>query len=58
MFQKVDISQVPREVPQLFGVEAIPVVVALDGNGRVLGRLAGFIEPGEFRAKLSRLRGR
>lgn len=58
IFRKVDISEVPREVPRAFGVVAIPVAIALDGDGHVLGRLTGFVEPEEFRGQLLRLRGR
>ena len=58
VMRKVDISEVPSEVPQAFSVVVIPVAIALDGEGRVLDRLAGFMEPGDFRDRLARIRGR
>ena len=44
---KVDVSE-RKEVATQFGVSAIPMAVALTGEGEVLGRVLGFVEPARF----------
>jgi thioredoxin-like negative regulator of GroEL len=48
---RVDVSKRP-DLAYRFGVLAVPMVVALAGDGRVLGRKAGFVEPESFVAWL------
>ena len=47
-----------REVATLFGVDAIPVAVAVDAGGRELGRAENFVEPAKFRRLLETWRRR
>lgn len=35
-----------------------PALLVLDGNGREIGRIAGFLEPEPFLAKLEEIRAR
>jgi thioredoxin-related protein len=44
---QINIDNEP-ELAEHFGVEAIPVVAVVDGNGKVLGEQAGQMEPEEF----------
>lgn len=41
---RVDVSTT-AEVARTLGVHAVPTLMALDGDGRILGRRAGFVEP-------------
>ena len=41
------------EIASAFDVSAIPTAVLLDGEGRVLDRVVGFIQPEDFVARLS-----
>ena len=52
---KVDIAE-RREVAELFEVVGIPVAVGVTAAGEELGRIENFVEPGEFRKQLERLR--
>ena len=42
--QRVDVSTA-AEVARALGVHAVPTLVALDGDGRILARRGGFVEP-------------
>jgi len=42
--QRVDVS-VEAEVARTLGVHAVPTLVVLEGDGRILGRRAGFVAP-------------
>lgn len=57
MLGKVDVSVHP-DVARQFEVPAIPEAVAVDGNGRILGRIPDFVEPAAFMARLRQLRTR
>lgn len=52
---KVDVSVHP-DMARLFEVPAVPEAVAVDGNGRILGRIPDFVEPAAFQARLRQLR--
>lgn len=52
---KVDVSEDPA-VARAFGVEAVPVAVALRSDGTVLGRILDFVEPMPFQDRLLNLR--
>jgi hypothetical protein len=54
---RVDIAE-HHEVAELFEVVGIPLAVAITATGEELGRVENFVEPGEFRARLGRLRSR
>jgi thiol:disulfide interchange protein len=54
---KVDIAE-HSNVAELFGVAGIPVAVAITAAGEELGRIEDFVEPAEFRARLTQLRPR
>ena len=54
---KVDIAE-HGEVAGLFEVAGIPVTVAVTVDGDELGRIENFVEPAEFRARLTKLRSR
>lgn len=45
--QRIDVSS-EAEVARLLEVRAVPACLALDGEGRVLGRRQGFVEPADF----------
>ena len=47
VFARVDVSQ-QREVAAAFGVPAVPVAVAVDPGGTILGRVPSFVEPEAF----------
>ncbi|MFT5051562.1 MAG: thioredoxin-related protein [Chlamydiales bacterium] len=55
VFRRVDVSQ-HRELAGLFSITAVPIAVALTGDGRTLERLPNFIEPGAFERTLRGLR--
>ncbi len=55
--QRIDVS-VAAEVARAFGVPAVPTAVAADGEGRILGRAQGFVEPSGFLRWLEERRGR
>jgi thioredoxin-related protein len=52
---KVDVSVHPG-MARLFGVLAIPEAVAVDRDGRILGRIPDFVEPAAFTTGLRKLR--
>ena len=52
---KIDVSK-RKDVATSFGVAAIPVAVALTGEGEILGRILGFVEPKRFGEELAQLR--
>ncbi len=54
---KVDIAE-HSDVAELFEVAGIPVAVAVTDAGDELGRIENFVEPAEFRARLTQLRSR
>ena len=45
--QRIDVS-VSAEVARAFGVAAVPAALAVDGEGRILARREGFLEPAAF----------
>ncbi len=53
--RKVDVTDA-RSVAEEFGVVAVPVAVAVTGEGLVLGRIRNFVKPETFRPELERLR--
>lgn len=53
---KVDITE-DREVAELFRVTAVPVAIAVAPDGRILQRIANFVEPEPFLAALVQVRG-
>lgn len=57
---RIDITEQPRVV-KLFGVEAIPVAIAVaivgETGSRELGRIENFVEPAMFAGKLRAWRG-
>jgi thioredoxin-related protein len=40
------------------GIHGIPAVVAVDGSGKVLGTVLGYVEPKQFAKQLLQLRTR
>ena len=52
---RIDVSE-EKGIADLFGVAAIPTAIAAIGDGRVLGRIVGFVEPTVFHEELARLR--
>ena len=56
-FGRVDTNKHP-EVAQVFGVEAIPVALAVTSKGEILGRIVGFVAPKPFQEQLAHFRGR
>lgn len=53
--RRADVTEEP-ELAALFEVAAIPTAVLLDGEGRVLDRVIGFLQPADFLARLSNAR--
>ena len=51
-----DVSE-SKPVATLFGVSAIPVAIAVTHDGKVLGRVLGFVAPEAFEKDLETLRG-
>ena len=47
---------VERELAATFGIATIPTAVLLDHDGRILDRVVGFVQPDEFRNRLSAVR--
>jgi len=45
--RKVDVTET-RTVAEVFGVTAVPVAIGVTGDGRILGRIANFVEPARF----------
>ena len=43
----VDVT-LQKDVAELFDVAAIPLALAATGEGNIVGRLRGFVEPGLF----------
>ena len=52
---KIDVSE-QTSVAQRFGVVAIPVAIAVSGDGEVLGRILGFVGAEPFARQLEQLR--
>jgi hypothetical protein len=53
--QKIDASEAPA-LARLCGVAAVPIALALAGDGRILDHREGFVEPAEFANWLQRTR--
>ena len=51
----VDVS-LQREVAEAFDVAAIPLALAVTGEGKIFGRLLGFMEPEPFKNQITALR--
>ena len=51
----VDVS-LQKEVVELFDVAAIPLALAVTGEGKILGRLLGFMEPEPFKKVITSFR--
>jgi thioredoxin-like negative regulator of GroEL len=54
---KVNIAE-HSDLAELFEVAGIPVAVAITAAGDELGRIEDFVEPVEFRARLTQFRSR
>ena len=54
---RIDVAERPS-LARAFDVPAVPVCLALDGEGTILGRLPGFLEPTDLAAWLREIRGR
>jgi starvation-inducible outer membrane lipoprotein len=52
---RVDVS-LQKGVAELFSVAAIPVALAVTAEGRIVGRLTGFLEPESFKKEVATLR--
>ncbi len=52
---RVDVS-LQKGVAELFSVAAIPVALAVTAEGRIVGRLTGFLEPESFKKEIATLR--
>ena len=52
---RVDVS-LQKGVAELFSVAAIPVALAVTAEGRIVGRVIGFLEPERFKKKIATLR--
>ncbi len=52
---RVDVS-LQKGVAELFSVAAIPVTLAVTAEGRIVGRLTGFLEPESFKKEIATLR--
>ena len=48
----VDVS-LQTDVAELFDVAAIPLALAATGEGKIFGRLRGFMEPGPFEKEIA-----
>jgi len=53
--RRVDISK-ERELAGAFQVAAVPTAVLLEHDGRILDRVIGFVQPADFRQRLSTAR--
>lgn len=51
----VDVS-LQTEVARVFDVAAIPLTLAVTGQGEIVGRLLGFMEPEPFKKEIASLR--
>ncbi len=51
----VDVS-LQTDVAELFDVSAIPLALAVTGEGKILGRLLGFMEPEPFKKEITSFR--
>ncbi|HIE71465.1 MAG TPA: thioredoxin [Planctomycetes bacterium] len=54
---KIDVDQ-RSDVAAMCGIHGIPAVVAVDGSGKVLGTVLGYVEPKQFAKQLLQLRTR
>lgn len=52
---KVDVAE-RKAVADTFGVSGIPVAVAVNADGAILGSILGFVEPEQFGKQLGDLR--
>ena len=52
---RIDVAE-QADLARAFDVPAVPVCLALDGEGRILGRRSGFVEPADFAAWLREAR--
>lgn len=57
VFVRVDLATARADAKAL-GIAAVPVAMALTPEGRMLGRLEGFVDAAEFSRQLSKLRSR
>jgi len=55
LFRKVDVTE-QRDMAQAFQVTAIPIAIAVTGDGRTLKRIPNFVEPGPFGEALREVR--
>ena len=55
VFRKVDITE-HRSIADLFSVTAIPIAIAVTGDGQTLARISNFVEPALFGAALRKAR--
>jgi len=53
----IDVSK-QKPLATFFGVSAIPVAVGVTSDGKVLGRVLGFVEPESFKKELETLRSK
>ena len=44
---RIDVAE-RADLARAFDVPAVPLCLALDGKGRILGRRSGFVEPAEL----------
>jgi len=54
---KIDVAQ-REHVAGICGIHAIPTVLALHPDGRVAGRILGFVAPNVFASQLTELRAK
>ena len=52
---RVDVS-LQKGVAELFSVAAIPVALAVTAEGRIVGRVTGFLVPESFKKEIATLR--
>jgi thioredoxin-related protein len=52
---RVDVAT-SQDLATRFGIAAVPVAIAVTGDGEILGRIPGFVEPDRFEGELTRLR--
>ena len=55
VFSKVDITE-QKEMAAAFQVKAVPIAIAVSGDGRMLKRIPNFVEPDPFEAALREAR--
>ena len=52
---RVDVT-LQKGAAELFSVSAIPVALAVTAEGRIVGRLTGFLDPESFKKEIATLR--